>query len=49
MPGANVLIRANGEAEELPGTVELRVHAGDVIVIETPGGGGYGLAGKKKR
>jgi 5-oxoprolinase (ATP-hydrolysing) len=48
MPGANVLIRANGETEELPGTVELHVNADDAIVIETPGGGGFG-AYKKKR
>ena len=30
----------NGEA--LPGIVALAVQAGDRLVIETPGGGGYG-------
>jgi len=36
-PGRN---RLNGVA--LPAKVTLDVHAGDVITIETPGGGGYG-------
>ncbi|MGB8275861.1 MAG: hydantoinase B/oxoprolinase family protein [Alphaproteobacteria bacterium] len=44
LPGKNTLVRAGGEAVALPGTVELHVNAGDVIVIETPGGGGYGAA-----
>ncbi|MCH7960346.1 MAG: hydantoinase B/oxoprolinase family protein, partial [Candidatus Hydrogenedentes bacterium] len=39
-PGRNRLHRGDTE-RELPGHVELDVEAGDVIIIETPGGGGY--------
>jgi N-methylhydantoinase B len=42
-PGYNLLIR-NGEASELPGKATLTLQAGDVLRIETPGGGGYGKA-----
>jgi N-methylhydantoinase B len=42
-PGRNLLIR-NGEASELPGKATLTLPAGDVLRIETPGGGGYGKA-----
>jgi 5-oxoprolinase (ATP-hydrolysing) len=34
--------RADGEVIELPATAEVKVGAGDVFVIETPGGGGFG-------
>jgi 5-oxoprolinase (ATP-hydrolysing) len=34
--------RANGEVIQLPATAEVQVDAGDVFVIETPGGGGFG-------
>jgi 5-oxoprolinase (ATP-hydrolysing) len=40
--GRNVLERLGGEREDLGGVAEVRVDAGDVIIIETPGGGGYG-------
>ncbi len=40
--GENLLIRANGQREKLPGIVALRVEPGDVLCIETPGGGGWG-------
>jgi 5-oxoprolinase (ATP-hydrolysing) len=40
--GRNTLIRADGGLEELDGCAELRVAAGDLLRIETPGGGGYG-------
>ena len=39
--GRNVLIR-DGEEQELPGKVETRVQAGDVLSLRTPGGGGWG-------
>ncbi|WP_437616891.1 hydantoinase B/oxoprolinase family protein [Sorangium sp. So ce834] len=41
-PGRNLVVRADGSTEVLPhiGSVEMGV--GDVFVIETPGGGGYG-------
>jgi len=44
--GRNRLIRANGEEEVLPGKAALHVAAGDVLIIETPGGGGVGEAGE---
>lgn len=40
-PGRNLLIR-NGQSTELPGKVTFDVAAGDMIRIETPGGGGWG-------
>jgi N-methylhydantoinase B len=40
-PGRNILIR-DGQAAELPGKTTLAVNAGDIIKIETPGGGGWG-------
>jgi 5-oxoprolinase (ATP-hydrolysing) len=41
-PGRNAVERADGNVEELPGTAQVAMAAGDVFVIETPGGGGYG-------
>jgi 5-oxoprolinase (ATP-hydrolysing) len=43
-PGANLVIRKNGNHQHLAGIDELTVEAGDILVIETPGGGGYGAA-----
>ncbi len=40
--GHNRLIRADGTVTELGATVQTTVDDGDVIEIETPGGGGYG-------
>ncbi|MEX2526193.1 MAG: hydantoinase B/oxoprolinase family protein [Gemmatimonadota bacterium] len=40
-PGQNAL-RRNGVEQPLPGKVTLEAHAGDVIVIRSPGGGGWG-------
>jgi 5-oxoprolinase (ATP-hydrolysing) len=37
------LHRATGETLELGPTAEVEVGAGDVFVIETPGGGGFGM------
>jgi len=42
LPGRNVVVRANGDVETLGGTAEIELDAGDRLVIETPGGGGYG-------
>jgi len=36
--------RANGTREVLTGTDSAELYQGDVFVIETPGGGGYGVA-----
>ncbi|HEY9867740.1 MAG TPA: hydantoinase B/oxoprolinase family protein, partial [Candidatus Obscuribacterales bacterium] len=43
-PGRNWIQRADGHVEELAGTALTRVAPGDVFVIETPGGGGFGQA-----
>jgi 5-oxoprolinase (ATP-hydrolysing) len=40
--GAGYLIRASGERESLPATARFDLQCGDELVIETPGGGGYG-------
>jgi 5-oxoprolinase (ATP-hydrolysing) len=40
--GCNYVER-QGVREDLPGRSEVQMQAGDVFVIETPGGGGYGL------
>jgi 5-oxoprolinase (ATP-hydrolysing) len=41
-PGRNYRIRADGAIDELPGRAEFQVNPGDIVIIETPGGGGYG-------
>lgn len=41
-PGCNRIERADGTVETLPATAAAEMAAGDVFVIETPGGGGYG-------
>ena len=41
-PGINRVERSSGEVEVLPATAAVDMAAGDVMVIETPGGGGYG-------
>ena len=40
--GANSVERADGRRETLAGTATTRLEPGDCLVIETPGGGGYG-------
>ena len=42
MIGRNLLTRADGSAEDLGGKKQIEVRSGDVLVIETPGGGGWG-------
>ena len=42
LPGAQRLIAASGAVTELPGCFAVDIEAGDMIEIETPGGGGYG-------
>jgi len=41
--GRNLLIHADGKAEELPSAVTVQVEAGDRLSIQTPGGGGWGM------
>ncbi|MDR6786681.1 5-oxoprolinase (ATP-hydrolyzing) [Sphingomonas sp. BE138] len=45
-PGANRVERAGGTTEPLASTAAVDMAAGDVLVIETPGGGGYGEAAR---
>ncbi len=40
--GQNSVIRADGQIEQLEGNDEAALHPGDAILIETPGGGGFG-------
>jgi 5-oxoprolinase (ATP-hydrolysing) len=40
--GRNWVERADGTREDLTGTDKAEMGAGDVFVVETPGGGGYG-------
>ncbi len=42
--GRNRVERADGRVEELPSTARVDMAEGDVMVIETPGGGGFGAA-----
>jgi 5-oxoprolinase (ATP-hydrolysing) len=41
-PGANRIERVDGSVTTLSATGKAHVAPGDVFVIETPGGGGYG-------
>jgi 5-oxoprolinase (ATP-hydrolysing) len=43
LTGRQWLERADGRVEVLPGIAEFRVAEGDVFVLETPGGGAFGL------
>ena len=43
-PGANRVEHPDGSVTPLPGVAQVELRAGDVFVIETPGGGGYGAA-----
>jgi len=42
--GRNRIERTDGSVESLAGCAQLEVHPGDVLQIETPGGGAYGAA-----
>ncbi len=42
MPGHNWVERAGGARQDLSATETVDMNAGDVFVIETPGGGGFG-------
>ncbi len=43
-PGHALVHRANGQQEVLSATATVMVQPGDSILIETPGGGGYGIS-----
>jgi 5-oxoprolinase (ATP-hydrolysing) len=42
--GVNFVVRADGRVDSLSATASAEMAAGDLFVIETPGGGGYGEA-----
>jgi 5-oxoprolinase (ATP-hydrolysing) len=42
--GRNILERSDGSMEILPAIAYFRAHPGDCLIIETPGGGGFGKA-----
>ena len=44
-PGADCVIRADGRVERLRHADSAELAAGDVFVVETPGGGGFGAPG----
>ncbi|HMP15014.1 MAG TPA: hydantoinase B/oxoprolinase family protein, partial [Saprospiraceae bacterium] len=41
-PGSQILFRQDGTQEPLPGVAGRAVYPGDRLLLETPGGGGYG-------
>ncbi len=43
MPGRQRVVRADGEIVELGAVDGCEINAGDRLILETPGGGGYGL------
>ncbi|MFQ5724307.1 MAG: hydantoinase B/oxoprolinase family protein [Terriglobia bacterium] len=46
--GLNVWIKGNGEKGALPGKCTVNARAGDVVLIQTPGGGGWGRVRKSR-
>jgi len=48
-PGRNWVERSDGHREELPHIGSVEVAPGDVFVVETPGGGGYGTTAPNLR
>jgi len=47
--GHNYVERADGTVHEMTGTDRTEMAPGDVLVIETPGGGGYGPAAERRK
>ncbi|CAH1696765.1 N-methylhydantoinase B [Hyphomicrobiales bacterium] len=44
MSGESWIVRENGEREDIPSKRVFTMHRGDRLVVQTPGGGGYGPA-----
>ncbi len=42
LPGRNAIRHADGRIQEMPGKFTAWLEPGDVLSIETPGGGGWG-------
>src|SRR6185312_6811799 len=47
-PGRNWVERADGSREEYGATFKVEMNPGDVFVVETPGGGGFGAWDRKR-
>jgi 5-oxoprolinase (ATP-hydrolysing) len=47
-PGRQWVERADGRHEAIAGRAEVALEPGDVVVIETPGGGGYGASAPER-
>jgi N-methylhydantoinase B len=45
--GVNAVLRADGTRQALPGKATARLQAGDRLIVETPGGGGWGSRGER--
>jgi N-methylhydantoinase B len=43
-PGRNAALHADGQIEELPGKASVTLGDGEIVIVETPGGGGWGRA-----
>ena len=43
-PGRNAVIHKDGTVEEAPGKATLTLGPDEIVVVETPGGGGWGRA-----
>jgi N-methylhydantoinase B len=41
-PGRTTIVRHDGSEEEVPGKTSIRVHSGERVRVESPGGGGWG-------
>jgi len=41
-PGSVTVVRSDGHIEKLPSKFTIDLNTGDEVIIETPGGGGYG-------
>ncbi|MFP4299978.1 MAG: hydantoinase B/oxoprolinase family protein, partial [Spirulinaceae cyanobacterium] len=41
-PGHNAIQRSDGTLEALSSTATVEMNPGDIFIIETPGGGGFG-------
>jgi len=46
-PGKNVIITSDGNARNLPSKFHIKAGPGDILRIETPGGGGYGSVSER--
>jgi len=47
-PGKQVLLRVAGSEEVLGSLAHFEAQAGDVLTVETPGGGGWGQENDKR-